>query len=73
MSDFGVHCFQIIFVLLLVNHNQNNFLSSIEPKYDGFMQNCTQIVHEIVTGQSYFVLVSHDQEKQKSWPDLIYQ
>ena len=40
------------------------FFSSIVPKYDGFIQNCTQFVHEIVTGQSYFVLVCHDQEKQ---------
>ena len=31
----------------------------------GFMQNCTQIVHEIVTSQSYFFLVSRDQKKQK--------
>ena len=29
------------------------------------MQNCTQIVHKIVTSQSYFVLVSWDQKKQK--------
>ena len=68
-----MHDFQIIFVLLLVNHDQNNFFSSIVPKYDGFIQNCTQFVQEIVTGQSYFVLVCHDQEKQKSWPNLIYQ
>ena len=33
--------------------------------YCGFMQNCTQIVHEIVTSQSYFFLVSWDQKKQK--------
>ena len=33
--------------------------------YCGFMQNCTQIVHEIVTSQSYFFLVSRDQKKQK--------